>query len=86
MTNKAIAKTLAISVIGAAIASTASSAIAQKMAVEKCYGIAKKGQNQCGNSKHACAGQAKTNATGDEWIMVLKGNCEKIVGGSLKPK
>lgn len=52
----------------------------------KCYGIAKKGMNDCGNSRHACAGQSTIDNQADEWINVAKGNCLRITGGSLKPK
>ena len=31
----------------------------KKPAREKCYGIVKKGQNDCGTAKHSCAGKAK---------------------------
>ena len=51
---------------------------------EKCYGIAKKGQNDCGTATHACAGQAAKDKMPDEWKYVAKGTCEKI-GGKLKP-
>lgn len=54
--------------------------------VVKCYGIAKKGMNDCGNSRHACAGQSSVDNQGDEWINVAKGNCLRITGGSLQPK
>lgn len=51
---------------------------------EKCYGIAKKGQNDCGTATHACAGLAKKDNQPDEWKYVAKGTCEKM-GGKLKP-
>ncbi len=53
---------------------------------EKCYGVAKAGKNDCGTSKHSCAGQAKADGAGDEWIKVPKGTCERLVGGSLAAK
>jgi len=28
---------------------------------EKCFGIAKAGQNDCGTAKHACAGSSKAD-------------------------
>ena len=49
---------------------------------EKCYGIAMAGKNDCGTSKHACAGQSKADG-GEEWVYVPKGTCEKIVGGTV---
>lgn len=53
--------------------------------MEKCYGIAAPGKNDCAGPAHACAGQSKVTS-GKEWIKVPKGTCERIVGGSLAPK
>lgn len=50
---------------------------------ERCFGIVKMKQNDCGTSQHTCANQAKTNGDPEEWIYVPKGTCERIVGGSL---
>lgn len=55
----------------------------KKAEKEKCFGIAKKGQNDCGTAKHSCAGQAAADNTPDEWKYVAKGTCEKMGG---KPK
>ena len=53
---------------------------------EKCYGIAKAGQNDCATAdgSHSCAGQAKTDKAPNEWKYVAKGTCEKE-GGKTKP-
>jgi uncharacterized membrane protein len=51
----------------------------------RCFGISKKGMNDCGTSKHACASMATADNMPSEWIYVLKGNCTRIVGGSLTP-
>ncbi|MBL0142814.1 MAG: DUF2282 domain-containing protein [Betaproteobacteria bacterium] len=51
---------------------------------EKCYGIAKAGQNDCGTATHACAGLARKDNAPDEWRLVPKGTCAKL-GGKLKP-
>ena len=64
------------------IAST--SALAAKPGFEKCEGIAKTAMNDCGTSKHACAGMAKTDGDKEEWLYVPEGTCKKIVGGKLK--
>lgn len=55
---------------------------------EKCYGIVKAHKNECGSkiNKHSCAGQAKVDGDPNEWIILPKGLCERIVNGSLKPK
>jgi uncharacterized membrane protein len=50
--------------------------------MEKCSGIGKAGKNDCGTSKHACAGMAKTDG-GDEWVYVPKGTCDKIANGKV---
>lgn len=52
--------------------------------MEKCYGIAKAGQNDCGSATIDCAGMSKTDGAKNAWISVPKGSCEKIVGGSTK--
>nr|VFJ63033.1 MAG: Predicted integral membrane protein (DUF2282) [Candidatus Kentron sp. FW] len=62
------------------------STLAANPSFEKCAGIAKAGMNDCGTSKHACGGQAKTDADPKEWIYVPKGTCKKIVGGTVKEK
>jgi uncharacterized membrane protein len=54
---------------------------------EKCYGVAKAGQNDCGPAKHSCAGQgAKTDNDPAEWKYVAKGTCEKMGGKLTAPK
>ena len=54
--------------------------------VEKCYGIAKAGWNDCATAQSSCAGTAKRDGQGDAWIYVPAGTCGKIVGGSTEPK
>jgi len=53
---------------------------------EKCYGIAKGGQNDCFTKNNSCAGAAPRDQQGDAWIYLPAGTCERISGGSLKPK
>ena len=54
-------------------------------AKEKCYGVSKAGQNDCGGkySKHACAGQSKVDNDPNSFKLVATGTCEKM-GGTLK--
>ena len=51
---------------------------------ERCYGVAKKGQNDCGNlgGTHDCAGQAPRDFAIDEWKYVPAGTCKKLKGYS----
>lgn len=53
-------------------------------ATEKCYGVAKAGQNDCATAKHSCAALAKVDRDPDEWKFVPKGTCKKM-GGRLEP-
>ncbi|MGH8800498.1 MAG: BufA1 family periplasmic bufferin-type metallophore [Casimicrobiaceae bacterium] len=53
---------------------------------DKCYGIAKAGQNDCAAGKHACAGQSSVDNDPASWKYVAKGTCEKIGGKTTAPK
>jgi uncharacterized membrane protein len=50
---------------------------------EKCYGVAKAGQNDCGTAVHGCAGLASVDNDPVEWKFVAKGTCLKA-GGKLE--
>ena len=62
--------------------------VAQPKDTEKCYGVAKAGQNDCANvaGTHACAGQAKKDNDAGDWKYVAKGTCEKMGGKMMAPK
>ena len=69
------------------IAGSAMSQAAPKADTEKCYGVAKAGQNDCGTDKHACAGMgAKVDKDPAEWKYVAKGSCESMGGKMAPPK
>lgn len=53
--------------------------------MEKCFGVVRKGMNDCGTAVHGCGGQAKTDNAPDEWIAVPEGTCKKLAGSSLEP-
>ena len=63
---------------GTALTSTAAVA-AEK---EKCYGVSKAGKNDCATKTSSCAGTAKEDNQKDAFIVVPKGLCDKLVGGS----
>ncbi len=68
-------------------ASVAAQPVMQKDGTEKCFGVAKAGQNDCGTAKHACAAQgAKVDNDASEWKYVAKGTCEKMGGKTAMPK
>ena len=81
MISAAIAGLFALNALG-----IAGTAVAEEKKPEKCYGIVKAGMNDCQTSSGACAGTAKTDGQPDAWIYLPQGTCEKIVGGSTKPK
>jgi uncharacterized membrane protein len=52
---------------------------------ERCYGVVKAGKNDCATSTSACLGSAKQDSQKDAWLLVPKGTCAKLTGGSLTP-
>ncbi len=73
----------------AAGATTAAHAQASKP-MEKCYGVAKAGKNDCkAGAGTTCAGTSKVNYQKDAWKLVPAGTCAKIKTpagfGSLTP-
>lgn len=80
MNHKRILISSAIAGLLATAAATEASA--QDKAKEKCYGISKAGQNDCGTAKHSCAGKAVKDNDPAEWKYVAAGTCEKVGGRS----
>ena len=83
MSNKAMIALALASMMG-------SSAVlaADPPKMEKCWGIAKAGQNDCAtkNNSHSCAGQGKKDNDLNEWKKVPTGSCEKMGGKLEAPK
>ena len=78
MTQRAMIAAAAASLMSLAMVSMPAAA-ADK---DKCYGIAKAGQNDCANlsGAHSCAGQAKVDLDKGEWKYVAKGTCKDLGG------
>ena len=53
---------------------------------EKCYGVAKAGQNDCKAGAHDCKGQSEVDADPDSFVLLPVGTCKKIDGASLQPQ
>ena len=72
--SSALASLLALGLTG--------QAAAQAKEKEKCFGIAKAGQNDCANlsGSHSCAGQNKVDNDPGEWKYVAKGTCKDMKG------
>ncbi len=79
-------KLLLSAALAGVMASTATVALAaDNDSKEKCYGIAKAGENHCASAdgSHSCAGKAAADNDANEWKYVAKGECEGM-GGALK--
>ena len=78
MNQRAILAAAAASLLTTALVATP--AVAQEK--EKCFGIAKAGQNDCANlaGTHSCAGQSKVSDDPGEWKYVAKGTCKTMKG------
>ena len=78
MSQRALVAAAAASLLSTMLVATP--AVAQEK--EKCYGIAKAGQNDCANlsGTHSCAGQAKVSDDPGEWKYVAKGTCASMKG------
>ena len=80
MNQRLVISTALASVLAMGLATQVS---AQDKGKEKCYGVAKSGQNDCANvsGSHTCAGQAKADNDATEWKYVAKGTCKSLKGG-----
>ncbi len=83
--TKALAAALAGAVAITACLAPGASAATEK-GKEKCYGVAKAGENGCeaADGSHDCGGLSKVDYSGQEWTLVETGTCVKM-GGKLAP-
>lgn len=79
--SSALASVLALGLAGTTAGAAAHTPVDPKDK-EKCYGIAKAGQNDCSNlsNTHACAGEARVDNDPGEWKYVAKGTCKAMKG------
>jgi uncharacterized membrane protein len=93
MNNATLARAASLALaagITAGLAANAPAMAQGKPAMEKCYGIAKAGKNDCAAGPGtSCSGTSTRDYQGDAWKLVPKGTCEKTAtpkgNGSLKP-
>jgi uncharacterized membrane protein len=77
MTQKATAAALALA-LGAALTLAAAPTYAAGPAMEKCFGVALKGKNDCkAGAGTTCAGTSKIDYQGNAWMLVPAGTCAK---------
>lgn len=84
MNKRVIASSTLASVLALALGQA--HAADTKPAQEKCFGVAKAGQNDCAAGSHSCAGQTKVDNAADGWKYVAKGTCEKMGGKTAEAK
>lgn len=82
--------TLTAALTGALLLAAQAQADEMKPAMEKCYGVAMAGQNDCAAGPGTtCAGTAKMDYQGNAWKLVPAGTCTTIKTphgmGSLEP-
>jgi uncharacterized membrane protein len=49
--------------------------------LEKCYGVAARGKNDCAEGAHSCVGQSARDRDPESFVLVPKGDCQKLAGG-----
>jgi uncharacterized membrane protein len=78
---------LSAAIGGLLVIGLAGNATAADMKMEKCYGVAKAGKNDCGSKAagHSCAGQANKNSDANDFVAVPAGTCDKLANGSTEP-
>ncbi len=52
---------------------------------EQCYGVAKAGKNDCQTANSSCAGTSTMDDQTDAFVLVPKGLCERLTGGTPEP-
>lgn len=74
---------LAMGVLTVSPASHADGHGMMKPGMEKCFGVAKAGQNDCMglSGLHSCKGQSTTSNNIGDMIIVPEGTCAKLSGG-----
>lgn len=94
MNSKTLANATIAGSFAAALSMIAAPAFAAPKApqptMDKCFGIAMKGENDCAaGAGTTCAGTSKTDYQGDAWKYVAKGTCASIKTpkgtGSIEP-
>ncbi|HEX9904036.1 MAG TPA: DUF2282 domain-containing protein [Propylenella sp.] len=75
--NRIASSAIIAAAIGAALAAVATPAAAEEM--EKCYGVAMAGENDCAAGPGTtCAGTSTVDYQGNAWKLVPAGTCETI--------
>lgn len=85
MIINAISTVMTMSLIGVTSSPAAAMDYEPSPGMEKCYGVAKAGHNDCGAGSYKCAGESKVDGDREAWINMPVGLCNRLVGGTTKP-
>ncbi len=80
--NQALVSAAVSSLIAVGALAVSTQASAQDM--EKCYGVVAAGKNDCAGPGHTCQGQAASDSSPDEFILLPAGTCDRLAGGEVK--
>jgi uncharacterized membrane protein len=87
MSHRALIASAFAAAVAAPSLAAAAPAPTPSFQAEKCYGIAKAGQNDCASTgNNSCAGTARVNADPRAWVYVPAGYCDRIANASKTPK
>ncbi|MFB4247588.1 MULTISPECIES: BufA1 family periplasmic bufferin-type metallophore [Pseudomonas] len=83
-TTRTLSATALVLALGSALSIAAVSTTAQAADdMEKCFGVAMKGKNDCAaGAGTSCAGTSKVNDQANAWKLVPKGTCEKTASST----
>lgn len=85
--NAIIASAMVTAIAMSAGAVSTPAFASDKGKMEKCFGVAKAGANDCASSAGgSCAGTSTKDGDPNAWLLVPAGTCDKLVGGSTEPK
>lgn len=85
MSNKLISSAItAVLMVGISLPALADMGDAPA-GTERCYGVSRAGQNDCGTGSYKCAGEARVDSDRNAWINMPTGLCHRIVGGTTRP-
>lgn len=73
ITGAALASAVATALATVALPALAAESGAEHL--EKCWGVALKGQNDCANGNHSCGGSSTVDYAGNEYKLVPTGTC-----------
>jgi len=75
-TTRTLSATALVLALGSALSMAAVSTVHAADDMEKCFGVAMKGQNDCAaGAGTTCAGTSKTDFQPNAWKLVPKGTC-----------